>query len=356
MKRVAAFITPHGFGHTTRAIAVLEALARRCPGLAFEIFTSAPPHLFHQSLSGVTIHPVFCDVGFIQHDALNYDLPATVAALDRLLPFSPEQVRELAAAVRGCGCVLCDIASLGILVAEAAGIPSILVENFTWDWIYHPLIGECPELQRHARTLAKMYAKANLRIQAEPVCSPAEGAIVCPPIFRQARSSAQEVRHQLGTGDRQMILVSLGGLDFRLPHWRQLNAMTNCFFVLAGQPGYEKVSENCLAIPHQSQFYHPDLIRAADLVVFKSGYSTVAECLQAGTRAVCIARPTFAESAVLARFVEERLDGTILAQDEFLDGSWLALLPELLARPRPTPAAVNGADRIAELLLSLPRG
>jgi len=36
----------------------------------------------------------------------------------------------------GCLLVVSDISPMGLLVAETAEIPSILIENFTWDWIY----------------------------------------------------------------------------------------------------------------------------------------------------------------------------------------------------------------------------
>jgi UDP:flavonoid glycosyltransferase YjiC (YdhE family) len=353
MKRIAAFITPHGFGHTTRAIAVLETLQHRCPGLAIEIFTTVAEHLFRESLENYTIHQVVPDIGIIQHDALNSDLPATIEALDRLLPFSVDLIQTLAEKVQGCSCILCDIAPLGIVVAEAAGIPSVLVENFTWDWIYQSYAAAYPELGRFAETLAGIYGRATIHIQTEPICNPSATAHECPTIFRQARALTTHVLQQLGIADQKLILISLGGFDFTVPHWQQLDALDDCFFVLAGQPEYLRISHNCLALPHQSGFYHPDLIQAADMVIFKSGYSTIAECLQGGTRAVCIARPSFPESAVLAKFVKERLGGIILDEDAFLCGSWITRIPDILALPSPPPATTNGADTVAELLLAL---
>lgn len=354
MKRISAFITPHGFGHATRTIAVLETLQLRCPDLQIDIFTTAAEHLFRESLRNYRLHRVIPDVGIVQHDALQEDIPATIEALDRLLPFSAKGVRKIVENLKGCSCVLCDIAPLGIVVAEAAGIPSVLVENFTWDWIYRPYTAAYPDLARHAQTLSEIYDRATMHIQAEPVCNPAATALTCPPIFRRTRSSRQSVRDSLGIGRRRLILISLGGLDFTLPHWRQLDSLPDCFFVLAGQPKRQRLSANCMALPHDSEYYHPDLIQAADLVILKSGYSTVAECLQAGTRTVCISRPSFAESAVLAQFVHKRLGGVLLEEHEFLDGGWIARLPEMLAAPSPPRATENGADRVANLLLSLP--
>ncbi len=353
MQRIGVFITPHGLGHATRAIAVLEALQRCRPGLAVDIFTTVEERIFRESLSQVTMHRVLPDIGLVQHDALCNDLPATARALNRLLPFSPKQLRELGAKVRGCHFLLCDIAPLGILVAEEAGLPSVLVENFTWDWIYRPYLEQCPELGRPAAILADIYSRATLHIQCEPVCNPLVGALTCPPIFRRCRSTPSESRRRLAMDQRRLVLVTLGGLDFRLPHWRKMSRFNDCCFVLAGQQERRQISRNCLALSRHCGVYHPDLIGAADLVVCKSGYSTLAECLQSGTRTACVARQDFAESAVLARFVQKRLGGTILEEGEFLTGSWLEGLEEMLEGPRPVPAVENGADRVAQYLLPL---
>jgi len=354
VQHIGAFVTPHGFGHATRAIAVLEALQHRLPDIGVTICTTVPEHLFTESLAHVTMHSVVPDIGLVQHNALVNDLPATVAALDLLLPFAEESIDRLAHTLQNCSCILADIAPLGILVAERLGVPSILVENFTWDWIYQPYLATCPELVPHAQMLAAIYSRATLHIQAEPVCNPIPGALTCPPVFRKIRTGPAAIRECIGAGTRKIVVVSLGGIDFALPGWQQLNRMTDCLFILAGQPENRLLTPNCLAISRHSALYHPDLIGAADLVVFKSGYSTTAECLQAGTRAVCITRPSFAESKVLGQFVRENLAGTLLDEETFLAGTWIDQLPELLARPRPQAARVNGAECIADLLLSLP--
>ena len=130
--RVAAFVSPHGFGHAARASAVMRA-AQRLFGARFEVFTTAPLWFFEESLgaSSFGYHAELVDVGFRQRSALHVDLPATVAALDDFLPFEQERIEALASRVRALGCraVLCDIAPLGVAVAESAGLPSVLVES-----------------------------------------------------------------------------------------------------------------------------------------------------------------------------------------------------------------------------------
>jgi hypothetical protein len=355
LHRLAAFITPHGLGHATRAIAVMEALQRRLPALRIDLFTTVDEQIFAQTLRQFTMHRVVTDVGLVQPNALHGDLPATVRALDRLLPFSEELLTSLAGQIAECDAVLCDIAPLGIAAADRAGIPSVLLGNFTWDWIYRPYISQCPALDRHAMQLAEIYRLATLRIVTEPGCESVPGAAVCPPVFRRIRTHRNEIREQLGAGNRKIILISLGGIGFALNPWPELADYPDCLFILAGQEHQRQLTSNCLTLPRHGPWHHPDLIGSADLVLFKSGYSTTAECLQAGTRALCIGRPGFAESDILASFITTRLGGTMLNESEFVSGAWLRQLPELLALPRPRPATENGADTAADLVEALVR-
>lgn len=344
---LAAFISPHGFGHATRTIAVLEAVRQKDPGIGIKLFTTVHQHIFTESLTNYTLTPVQTDVGVVQHDALHCDVEATLHALDKFLPFEPLLIDELAGQVRGCRGVLCDISPLGIVVAEAAGIPSILVENFTWDWIYR----QHPSLEKHTTMMADMFRRADTRIQTEPVCRKVQKGIPCPPIFRQKRQDAPIIKRQLKTGQRQIVLISMGGIGYTLKRLDLFRKYKDILFVIAGAETTGPLSDNCYSLSHSSTLYHPDLIAAADLVVCKAGYSTVAECLQSGTSILCIDREGFAETSVLGEFVKKRLDGTVIREEQLQSGEWLTLLPSLLAAPKPQPAKQNGAELVAEILL-----
>ena len=90
----------------------------------------------------------------VQTDALRVDLPKTLQRLNSFLPFDPTEVQRLVDYLKRqcCTAVISDIAPLGLEVARAADLPSVLVENFTWDWIYrgyalrHPQMGELRRL------------------------------------------------------------------------------------------------------------------------------------------------------------------------------------------------------------------
>ena len=140
---IAYFVSPHGFGHAARASAVMTAFQRCCDRFRFEIFTKMPGWFYQDSgVTNFVCHDLVTDIGMVQKNALNEDLPQTIAALDKFLPFDPILIARLADQLveTDCRLVVCDIAPLGIAVAKAAGIPSVLIENFTWDWIYEAYI------------------------------------------------------------------------------------------------------------------------------------------------------------------------------------------------------------------------
>lgn len=105
-------------------------------------------------------------------------------------------------------------------------------------------------------------------------------------------------------------------------------------------------------LPHQSDFYHPDLVAASDAVVGKIGYSTLAEVALAGVRYGYVPRPEFRESDVLAAYVAAAMSGMPISQDALIDGSWVERIPQLLSLPR-RPPVNSAADAAARYVLGL---
>ena len=62
-------------------------------------------------------------------------------------------------------------------------------------------------------------------------------------------------------------------------------------FVFAGGVSAYRQEGNLHFLPFESDFFHPDLVHAADLVVGKAGYSMIAEVWAAGVPfCLCLAR------------------------------------------------------------------
>jgi hypothetical protein len=356
---LAYFISSHGFGHGARAAAVMAAVHRIAPKVCFDLFTTVPSWFFSVSLAGpYEYHPCMSDVGLVQRGPLHEDLPETVSLLSSFLPFRGDVLKELGDAVRSLKCVIviCDISPLGVAVAGRLGIPSLLIENFTWDWIYEHYAAGAPQMKAFGAYLKDHFEQATYRIQTEPVCVPARADLVTPPVSRAFRMAPDEVRRQLGVApDKRVVTVTMGGVAEEMEGLDTVKDAGNVLFVAPGGSRVARRTENLILLPRQAGLFHPDLIRASDVVVGKIGYSTLAEVYYAGVPFGYIARRAFRESEVLAAFVWKEMHSLEIQDRSFQDGSWTACVPDLLDLPRVERKGPLGSEAAARFIVDLIR-
>mgnify|MGYP006417676451 CR=1 FL=1 len=357
---LAYFISPHGFGHAARASAVMSALQECSPGMRFEIFTTVPEWFFEESIRGpFSYHALLTDVGLVQEGPLCANLPKTVAFLDEFLPFDPRQLEALAEKVNRlkCAMVLCDIAPMGIAVAREAGVPSVLVENFTWDWVYREYVLEEKGFKPHMAHLEALFYSADFHIQTAPACSKGPVHLATGPVSRKARKGRAQVRKDLRIPQQApLVLITMGGIPKDHRFIDRLASQKEIFYVAPGAGTGFRVSENVILLPHHSEFFHPDLVHAADAVVGKVGYSTLAEVYHAGVPFGYIKRTRFQESEILSEYIENYMTGFSIDERIFENGDWILRVPELLDQPSVTKEKRNGAEEAADFVLKLLNG
>jgi len=374
--KIAWFISPHGFGHAARASAVMDAVHKIDPSVLFEIFTLVPPWFFQDSVSGISgYHSLLTDIGFVQKSPLCEDTDKTLQTLDEFLPFQADQIADLSGKLQKlkCNIVICDIAPMGIAVAREAHIPSVLVENFTWDWIYerYKELNIDGKVKKHTEYLRNLFESADYHIQAEPICLHKDSDLVTLPISRKIRTSRQIIRQRLGIpDDKKMVVITMGGIPESYNFLDKLAEYNDIFFVIPGakdtpvgsslrlepttrplvQVSYLNQLVNIILLPSHSDFFHPDLINASDAVVGKVGYSTLAEIYHAGVPFGYILRPSFPESEKLAAFVKKKMQGYLIDEADFHNGRWVSSLEALFAMPWIQRDSLNGADQAAQFI------
>jgi hypothetical protein len=351
---IAYFISPHGFGHAARAAAVMAAMRELDPTIRFEIFTRVPRWFFESSLGDAfNYHSLLTDIGLVQIDSLAEDLPETLRRLSDFLPFDSAKIKNLAEWVNQLGChlILCDIAPLGLAVANAAGLPGVLVENFTWDWIYQGYEQYDERIGQYVTYLQELFKSADYHIQTEPVCVYREADLTTAPVSRKVQIPAQQLRQKLGLpAQARMVLITMGGGQWHYTFLEKLKAGGDVYFIVPGPSEQIEFHSNLLLLPHHSEFFHPDLVNACDALIGKVGYSTVAEVYHAGVPFAYIARPKFRESQSLVAYIEHQMNGIQITETQFQNGDWLSLLPDLLALPRIQRHDPNGADQVADFV------
>ncbi len=352
--RVAWFITAHGYGHAARSCAVMNALTDQLEDVHFDVFTTIPRWFFADSLQGsYTYHRQPTDVGLVQITPFEEDLPATVESLGGFFPVSATLRNKLAERLKRLDCkwVVSDISPLGIEVAHTAGLPSILVENFTWDWIYAGYGNEHLDIEKYIAYLSQVYASVDVHIQTEPICVPKRVDLVAPPACRKPRSSPTQVRAALDIPhDSKLCIVTLGGVPYKF-RFSDVSAHQGGGFVVVPGGADRMVRDGRLILlPTHSEFYHPDLIFAADAVIGKAGYSTLAEVYRAGVPFGYITRRGYRESAVLEAYVEKHIPCLRISEEGVDAGRVFTLTSKLLLLPRRDSHTENGADQIAQFL------
>lgn len=353
---IAYFISSHGFGHAARSTAIMLSLMQRIPELHFHIFTEVPSQFFNNKGLNYTYHRTRNDVGFVQTSPLQHDIAQTLAALEQFLHDLDKTTRHTATALlhQHCQLALCDIAPLGIMAAQKAGIPAVLLENFTWDWLYQPYAAEYPALNEHIEFLRKVFRQCDYLIQTEPACEKRQADLTTYPVSRTPQQSRSTTRKQLAFPEHhKLITITMGGIRSELKSFERLDKMSDCTFVLPGTGEHISHLGNSITLPLHSEIYHPDLMHASDLVIGKLGYSTLAEVYYAGVPFVYVMREDFRESGCLANFVDTHMIGLPVPASSFEEGYWIDQLPRLLTQQRQTHDHINGAEQVAEFIVSL---
>lgn len=344
---VVCYISGHGFGHATRAIELIRELCAQRPDVRVIVRTSVPRWLF-APLAGlaVEVQTLDTDTGIVQRDSLTLDEEETAQAAARFFAGFDRRVAIEAELIRGVGATLVagDIPPLACAAAERAGVPSIAVGNFTWDWIY----AIYPAFDRLAPdvipAIERAYATATraLRLPLHGGFAPMAGVTRdIPFIARRSTRDPAETRRRLGvTGDRPVVLPSFGGYGADLP-----------LEVLRGSGRFALIGP--VDQPPAGLLYQ-DLVAAADVVVTKPGYGIVSECVANGTAMLYTSRGRFAEYDLFVAEMPRVLRCRYLSHDDLFAARWADAIDALLAQPAPPErAAVDGAAVAARELAAM---
>lgn len=356
---VVYYVTAHGFGHATRAAAVIAELERR--GAEVAVRTAVPAWIFADEGLQARVDAVDADVGLVMRDALTVDVPASLAAHEDFLSRWEEVVGSEAEALSslGAAAVASDAGALPFEAARKAGLPSALVSNFSWDWIMEPWAAAQPRWaavrERHAAACAQAGLFIRLPLGGDAPACPK--GVDSPLVVRPARLSREQARAQLGLDpddSRPVVAFSFGGIGWDGAALRFADGLEGYRFV-AYVPKPEGLRCGWTQLPKHSPMRHCDILAAADLAFTKPGYGTFSEVLAARVPALVVPRSDFRESALLVESLGRLGRMRLIPRSAFESGRWAEALASLRAAQEPwTPLALDGAafaaGRIMELL------
>src|SRR5688572_27232142 len=115
----------------------MHAIAEECPDARLIVRTQVPRAFFEMSARvRLDIQPAVTDTGLIQLDSLRVDEQASARAAEEFYRSFDERVTSEARVLSrlAADIVVGDVPPVAFAAARRAGVPSVLLANFTWDW------------------------------------------------------------------------------------------------------------------------------------------------------------------------------------------------------------------------------
>jgi hypothetical protein len=356
---VAFYISGHGFGHASRQIEIINALAPVLPdGWSLVVRTAAARWLFDRTLRArVTFLPGECDPGIVQLDSLRLDEEATARAAAAFHATWNDRVAAEAALLRDhdSRLVIADAPPLGCAAAAAAGVPSIVVGNFTWDWIYDAY---GTAFGTHApgvlSLIREAYASATAgwRLPMHGGFATVPNVTDLPFVARHATRKATQVLRALQIpAGKPLALVSFGGYGLDGFDPGTVDGRDRWTIVATGRTMPERVPDG-IAFVHEGWIYdrglrYEDIVAAVDVVVTKPGYGIISECVANDTAILYTSRGNFPEYDVMVHEMPRVLRCAYLDQASLLAGRWLEALEAVRAAPPPPETPPTDGAEIA---------
>ncbi|KAK7845440.1 l-arabinokinase, partial [Quercus suber] len=267
----AYYVSGHGFGHATRVVEVVRHLIRA--GHDVHMVTGAPDFVFTSEIQSprLLFRKVVLDCGAVQADALTVD---PIASLEKYSQMSiVPRASVLATEVQWLNSikadlVISDVVPIACRAAADAGIRSVCVTNFSWDFIYVEYVMVAGSHYRSVlQQIAEDYSHSEFVIRL-PGYSPMpafRGVIDVPLVVRRLHKSREEVRKDLGVPDDvKLVIFNFGGqpAGWKLKE-EYLPAGWLC--LVCGASDNQELPPNFIKLA--KDVYTPDLIAASDCML-----------------------------------------------------------------------------------------
>ena len=329
------YTSSHGFGHSTRMVEV----ANRIPLIHKVTFATMAPEWIYKINAK---RPYFfrnaeIDTGVIQSDLLTVLPEETLKRYDLLLSRRDEIIENEVKWIKenNVSLIVGDIPPLAFPVAKTAGIPSLGISNFSWDWIYEPMVEDFPEYNYILDDIRKDYREADLvlRLPLSGDMSVFPRLKEIPFIARKSNRSSKEVREKLGiSGEKKFILLSLGGHEMARINFSRVIEEFPDFIMVSFNSKVPLKSSRFVLVDNMGDLLHEEVLGAADFVICKPGYGIVSEIIANKTPALYVSRKDYIENNILVEGLKSYAVSEEINLEDFLSGRWRKSFDKLALR------------------------
>ena len=344
-KRIAFYISSHGYGHAARSTVLLQKLV---PNYDIQIKTTIPKKFFTECLGkDILWIRQNVDVGCIQKNYSDVDAERTFKQYRHFLRNHSKRLRDESNWLieNNIDLVISDIASFPLKAAKIIGLPSFLIANFTWYDIFSKLSGA----KKHRdllNILHEEYSSATTQFLPQFALSnnfqtPKE---IVGFISLKGQSRRNELEQQLSVKDKVLVFIYLGNYDISFIKWENLKLLDDYAFIT--RDPHLNPPENLYVL--DGSFSYADLIASADLVVSKCGYSTLASAFHHGKPVVACDRKDFCEAVEIRNFIVEKKVGVIIPQSSFNLCDWGIPIKEAMNLTVKNKVHLRGEDTVVK--------
>lgn len=355
MNKVAFYISNHGFGHATRNIPIIESLLEQDKNLCIEIKTGSNLIKFmRQSLinydSRIVYHSLNTDLGLIlkpgtmevDKDVLLREIKRFINTWDVLIEQEKEWLIKNQIDV-----VVSDIVPWIFKSARLAVVKSVFISNFTWVEIYMELF-----VEEVYEDYLNCYQEVDLALLYPLTGEIKESFKVTKDVGMSCRSFNDEtVKRIKGKYNMPIVYMSVG----RSVELLDIIDVEGLPYQFIYTEGIKLIGRNADLLPVNTENTQ-DYIKAADYIITKAGWGTVAEAICAQKPMLILRRDDVVEDRVTIRKLLD-LEVALPIKSEALNAPCIA---ELLGKLKMknvnfrdlSPRYSNCSSQIAEQLLS----
>ena len=355
MKKVAYYITAHGYGHGTRSCDVLNAIRRAGPDVPIIVKTDLPSDFMSSRLlENIEVLPGAFDLGLVQKDSIHVDLEASIETLTQLYESEYELIEQEQQFLldEDIGVVVADIPAIPLAAAQATGIPNIGCSNFGWNWIYSEFVNADPRWQVFVDKFQSVYEKTDLLLR-QPFSESMSSFpnIIDLPLLAKPGTNRRPLIAEAHGADpaKPWVLLSFTTLNLNFQALEKLKTLRG-FELFTVEPlewpgpGIHSISRSLSSFS--------DVMASVDLVVTKPGFGIVSECIANDKPIIYSDRKNFLEYPVLVNSIEQYCRYAFIPNTDLYAGDLEYALTLALKAPAPKKQIERGgAERAAQEIL-----
>jgi uncharacterized protein (TIGR00661 family) len=299
LANICFYISDYGYGHAARDIAIIRKILNGCNAKIF-VKAEGPYRFIEQSLPNATAIKTRNDIDLAyMKNSVVLDKTETEKRLDRWILSWDEYISNEKVFCRdnNIDLILSDIVPQAFIVADDLGLPGVGISNFTWHYIFFNIFGKTDAVT----SLEYAYARGEMAfvLPFNEKMSLFKRRIPVGLVSRDSTMERSALRKKYKIlEDELLVYIGVGrSMDAALLKELKDPIHPGVKFLLSSN--IDLPLKNAIKIPNE-ETETQNYISMCDLVVSKTGYSTVSEVLRASVPMFLFRREGFKEDCLIA--------------------------------------------------------